>query len=66
MLRFALLIPPTGAKMAHSYMFLFSDCGKSVVRLEMPQNSLEMTARKTIDWYMSNGYVKSPPKREGR
>ena len=57
-------IPLTGVRMARHYMFF--DCGKSVVHLKMPQNSLEMTARKTIDWYMNNGYVKDPSKRESQ
>ncbi len=50
------MIPLTGVRMARHYMFF--DCSKAVTRLGMPQNPLELAAKKAIDWYIRNGYVK--------
>jgi dihydroflavonol-4-reductase len=49
------LIPLTGVRMAHHYMFF--DCSKAVRELGMPQNSLEIATQKAIDWYMKHGYI---------
>jgi dihydroflavonol-4-reductase len=49
------LIPLTGVRMARHYMFF--DCSKARAQLGMAQKSLEIAARKAIDWYRGNGYV---------
>jgi dihydroflavonol-4-reductase len=50
------MIPVTAVKMARHYMFF--DCSKALRELNLPQTSLEIAAKKAIDWYMQNGYVK--------
>ena len=49
------MIPLDGVRMARHYMFF--DCSKARTQLGMAQKSLEIAARKAIDWYMENGYV---------
>jgi dihydroflavonol-4-reductase len=51
-------IPVDGVRMARHYMFF--DCSKAVRDLGMAQNSVEMAARKAIEWYIGKGYVKRP------
>ena len=49
-------IPLDGVRMARHYMFV--DCSKAVRKLGMAQNSVEIAARKAIEWYIRKGFVK--------
>ncbi|MGD0232773.1 MAG: NAD-dependent epimerase/dehydratase family protein, partial [Syntrophorhabdales bacterium] len=57
-------IPVDGVRMARHLMFF--DCSKAVRHLGMAQNPIEIAARKAIDWYRENAYVRAGHPLAGR
>jgi dihydroflavonol-4-reductase len=49
-------IPLTGVKMARNYMYV--DCTKALMELDMPQSPVEGAMEKAINWFRDHGYVK--------
>ncbi len=47
-------IPLTGVKMARKFMYF--DCTKAVMNLQLPQSPIEKALEKAIDWFRENGY----------